>query len=105
MKKERSFGVNRVTSDKFYMFNDQSSALRHCLKAQNYYATLGYLTTSSLNTENKRIEVTVHFEGKPFPSAPASMLYTFKETTSHQYWSDYEGKQVRVRCVTYYFKY
>lgn len=92
-------------SDKFYQFNDQSSALRHCLKTQNYYATLGYLTTSSINTEFKRIEVTVHFEGKPFPSTPASMLYTFKDLTSHQYWSDIEGRQVRVRCVTFYFKY
>lgn len=105
MKKERSIGVNRVTSDKYYKFNDQSSALRLCLITQSYFATLGYLTTSTLNTEYKKIEVTVHFEGKPYPSTPASMLYTFKELTSHQYWSDIEGRQVRVRCVTYYFSY
>lgn len=105
MKKERTFGVNRITSDKFYSFTDESSAVRHCLKAQSYYATLGYLTTSSLSPETKRLEVTVHFEGKPFPSTPASMLYTYKEVTSHEYWSEYEGRQVRVRCVSYYFKY
>ena len=105
MKKEIRNGVIRITSDKFYSFTDQSSALRHCLKAQNYYATLGYLTTSYLNTETKTIEVTVHFEGKPLPSTPGSMLYTFKEISSHQYWSDVEGRQVRVRCVNYYFRY
>lgn len=105
MKKERFLGENRVMSDKFYKFNDQSSAMRFCLKTQSYFATLGYLTTSTICTEYKTIEVIVHFEGKPYPSTPASMLYTYKEVTSHQYWSDYEGRQVRVRCVTYYFKY
>lgn len=105
MMKERRNGAIWITSDKFYQFLDQSSALTHCLKAQSYYATLGYLTTSTLNIENKKFEVTIHFEGKPFPSTPGSILYTFKEITSHQYWSDYEGRQVRVRCATYYFKY
>lgn len=105
MKKERRNGAIRITSDKFYSFTDQSSALIYCLNAQGYFATLGYLTTSTLNTETKKMEVTVHFEGKPFPSVPGNMLYTFKEITSHQYWSKYEGRQVRVRCVTYYFKY
>lgn len=105
MKKEIRNGEIRIMSDKFYKFNDQSSAIRFCLKTLSYYGSLGYLTTSRIDTETYSIEVTVHFEGKSFPSTPASMLYTFKEVTSHQYWNEYEGRQVRVRCVTYYFKY
>lgn len=92
-------------SDKLYDFKDQSSAIRFCLKTQSYFATLGYLTTSYMSTENKSIEATVHFEDKAFPTAPASMLYTYKEITSHCYWNQTEGRQVRVRCVTFYFRY
>lgn len=105
MKKERSNGVIRIESELKYKFKEQNSAMRSCQQIQWYYASAGYMTTSYLSLDTKTIEVTVHFEGKPFPSTPASQLYSTKVITSHSYWNKNEGKQVRVRCVTYYFKY
>lgn len=73
--------------------------------AHLYFIQAGYLTTSSVNLENGRIEIHVYFDLPNYPTIPHGYNYSRREITSHMYYSDIEKKPVYVRCMDLYFKY
>lgn len=105
MKKERRYGVNHVISEEQAKFVNAAAAVMAMQAIQMLFALQGYLATSSINLEHGKVELTIHFEGQPFPTLPQGYKYTTKEVTSHYYWSDADNQQSRVRCVEYTFKY
>lgn len=86
-------------------FISKNAALMAFQMAQLYFIQAGYLTTSSVNPESKRIELTIHFELPNFPTIPQGYNYSRREITSHTYFSEYEKRLDYVRCMTLYFKY
>lgn len=86
-------------------FITKNAALMAFQMAQLYFIQAGYLTTSSVNPESKRIELTIHFELPNFPTIPHGYKYSRREITSHSYFSEFEKKLDYVRCMTLYFKY
>lgn len=104
-KKEKRFGTIHVTSEKQGKFINNSQALLMMQSIQFVHSLQGYLTTSRINLDYGRIELTIHFSEKPFPKLPHGYSYTWRDVTSHMYWSEASGKQERVRTLEYYFEY
>lgn len=73
--------------------------------AQLYFIQAGFLTTSSVNLENKRIELTVYFELPNYPTIPQGYNYSRREIKSHSYFSEVDNKPIYVRTMDLYFKY
>lgn len=82
-----------------------AGAMHQFQEVQLYYANLGYLTTSTICKKNNKIELCIHFDKFTLPRPHSYSVYSYKELTSHTYWSEYDNKSVRVRCCTYYFEY
>lgn len=105
MTTSRSNGVIYVTSDASEKFINKNMAFMAMQMIQLYLFEQGYLVTTSMNSGTNKIELTCHFDGKPFPTLPKGYLYTQRELTSHHYWSDYSKSYDRVRCCTFYFRF
>lgn len=105
MKKENYNGIITLWSDEKDIFINSMTAIMAASQMQMYFAMQGYLVTSSMNSDNNAISVTVHFEMSKPPKDPHGYLYTRKEITSHTYWSMAEKALIRVRCVEYRFKF
>jgi hypothetical protein len=105
MKKENRDGRILITSDKAEKFISMNAALQAAQMMQLSMTLQGYLTASTFNIDNKKIEVTVHFSDKAFPTIFYGYKSTWHEVTSSKYWSEYEKKTVRVRCLTFHFEY
>lgn len=86
-------------------FITENAALMAFQMAQLYFIQEGYLTTSSVNLENGRIELTVHFNLPNFPTIPQGFNYSRREIKSHLYFSEVDNKPVYVRTMDLYFKY
>lgn len=86
-------------------FINAANAIMAMQAAQIYYALAGYLTTSSINIENGRCELSVHFDGKPYPKLPNGYKYSTKEITSHEFYSEVCGGVTRVRCLDFKYKF
>ena len=105
MMKENSNGRITITSDKDVKFINVNNALMAAQMMQLNMTQQGYLTTSMFDLNNKKIEVTVHFSDKAFPTIFNGYKSTWHEVTSSQYWSEHRKKMQRVRCLTFYFEY
>lgn len=105
MKKSIKNGVNYIESEKEQKYMNAISAISAAQCIQLNLALEGYLVTSTYNTENKRVEVTVHFEGKPFPKINQGTKPTKKTITSHQYWQELTKSMVRIRCMELSFEF
>ena len=86
-------------------FINENAALIAFQIAHLYFIQAGYLTTSSVNLENGRIEMTVHFDLPNYPTIPQGYTYSLREITSHIYYSEVEKKPTYVRTMHLYFKY
>ena len=105
MKKENRNGMIEITSEENEKFINEIAAIMACQMVQMFYAQQNYLTTNSINLQNKRVELTVHFDNLTVPTTPKGYQYTTKKITSHQYWSNVTNNFERVRCIDYEFKY
>lgn len=105
MKKENRNGRISIKSDREEKFVNMNTAILAAQMMQLNMMQRGYLTVSHFNPEIKSLEVTVHFSEKAFPTTFTGYHSTWHEVNSHQYWSEYEKKTVRVRCLTYHFEY
>lgn len=86
-------------------FITKNAALLAFQMAQLYFIQAGFLTSSYVNLEVNRIELTIHFDLANYPTIPQGYKYSRREITSHTYYSDYENRLCYVRCMTLYFKY
>lgn len=105
MKKEFKHGVNYITSDYFAKFPTEDGAIYQFQEMQQFYGNLGYLTTSTIHLKNHKIELCIHFDNFTLPRPHSASVYSYRELTSHTYWSEYDKKSVRVRCCTYFFEF
>lgn len=105
MKKEVRFGVIHIESDHNEKFVDAGHALMAMQTMQAWMAIQNYLVCSSINLEFGRIELTVHIDGKQMPVLPPAYKYTWRDISSHTYWSEPRNCSDRVRCIDYHFEY
>ena len=105
MKKSIENGVIYIESEKEQKYINAISAIAAAQCVQLNLALEGYLVTSTFNIENNRAEVTVHFDGKPFPKINQGTKPTKKTITSHQYWQEFTKSMVRVRCMDLTFEF
>lgn len=104
-KKEIRNGVVRLTSGKFAPFINSAAAVLAMQALQNYLAVKGYLVNSRINLNHKIIELTAFFDGANVPTLPSGYRYTWREITSHSYYSEVNGCVVQNRTIDYYFEY
>lgn len=105
MKKENRNGRITITSDRKEKYINMNTAILAAQMLQLNMLRRDYITTSYFNPEIKRLEVTVHFSDKAFPTTFKGFDSTWHEVSSSQYWSESINKTVRVRCLTHYFEY
>ena len=105
MKKSIKNGVIYIESEKEQKYISASAAIMAAQYTELYLAMEGYLVSSTYNVENEKVEVTVHFDGKPYPKIYKGAKPTKKTITSHQYWQEFSKSMVRVRCMTLTFKF
>ena len=105
MKKSIVNGVIYIESEKEQKYFTPTIAITAAHWFALKLALEGYLVTSTYNTENNRAEVTVHFDGKPFPKINNLPKPTKKTITSHQYWQEFTKSMVRVRCMDLTFEF
>ena len=105
MKKEVRNGTIYMTSDKADKFINAASALLAMQAIEFLAANMGYSTHSSIYLPHKRIALTVHFEGANIPILPQGYKYTWREITSHTYYSESTRQEERVRVIDYNFEY
>lgn len=86
-------------------FINKDAALMAFMANQFFFIHQGFLTTSTVNLEVLKIELTVHFDFRNPPRIPEGYVYSQKEITSHTYYSDYERRLIYVRCLTLTFKF
>lgn len=86
-------------------FNTAAAAMMAMQAAQMYYSLTGYMSSASVNLECGRIELTVYFEGKLFPTLPNGYQYTEKEIHSHEYYSEHLKEASRIRTIEFIYKY
>lgn len=73
--------------------------------AQLFFAQSRYLTTSTLDADTNRIELTIHFDMQNYPIIPNSYNYSDRELTTQNYYDKYEDQIKYIRCAIYYFRY
>lgn len=105
MKKERRYGAIYLTSEEQTKFMTASAAIMACQIMQWYYAEKGYLTSNTINLENDKVELTVHFQWMPVAPIPSGYLYTQKVIYSREYFCSVYNAPSRVRTITFYFKF
>ena len=86
-------------------FITKNAALMAFQMAQVYFIQAGFLTTSSVNLNQERIELTVHFCLPNLPTVPQGFNYSRREINSHYYFSEVDNQVVYVRTMDLYFKY
>lgn len=105
MKKEVRNGTIHLTSEKSEPFINAATALLAMQAIEFVAANMGYSTHSSIYLPHKRIELSIHFEGANLPQLPSGYKYTWRDITSHSFYSDTLREEVRVRVIDYYFEY
>ena len=98
-------GVIYIESEKEQKYTSDIAAIMAAQYTEMYLAMEGYLVSSTYNLKDKKIEVTVHFNGKPFPKIHQGAKPTKKTITSHQYWHEYTKSMERVRCMDLEFEF
>lgn len=105
MRKYSEYGVHHIDTDKQAEFLNAATAIMALQALQMLYTLQGYLTYSHINVSNGCVELTIYFEGKPFPKLPQGYLYTRREITSFTYWSNQCRKLERIRRVIFRFEF
>lgn len=105
MKKEVRNGTIHLTSEKSAKFINAATALLAMQAIEFLAANMGYSTHSSIYLPHKRIELSIHFEGANLPQLPPGYKYSWRDITSHTYYSEYDKQETRVRVIDYYFEY
>lgn len=105
MKKEVRNGIIHITSEKSGKFINATSALFAMQAIEFFYANLGYSVHSSIYLEHKRIELSIHFDGTNLRQLPPRYNYTWRDITSHAYYSEYDKCEQIVRTIDYFFEY
>ena len=105
MKKENRNGRISLKTDYFAKFPTFEGAMHHFQEIQFYYANLGYLTTSTINLRQHRIELCIYFDEFTLPRPYSYNLYSYRELISRTYWCEYDNKSVRVRCCMCFFEF
>ena len=105
MKYVNSCGTLCVSSKRECKFYDLMTAVMACNVMQMFYVNLGLLTTNTINKENRKVELQVHFDSFALPALPECYLYTSKEITSHSYSGYPFTVGARVRVFIYRFEY
>lgn len=105
MKKERRYGAIYLTSEEQTKFVTASAAIMACQVMQWYFAEKGYLTSNTIDLENDKVELTVHFDWMPVAPIPSGYLYTQKVISSHDYIDSVNNVPSRVRTIRFYFKF
>lgn len=72
---------------------------------QVYFAKRNLSTSLRMNLAVESIELTVHLEGPTCPAIPNCYFYSKKRITSQPYYSNYDNKESRIRCIEFYFTY
>lgn len=98
-------GVIYIESEKEQKYINASAAIMAAQYTELYLMMEGYMVASTYDIENKRIEVTVHFNGKRIPKIHQVVKPTTKTITSHQYWQKFTKSMVRVRCMDLTFEF
>lgn len=86
-------------------FVNRNAALMAFQAAQFYFAQSGFLTTSTIDVEIDRIELTVHFKMQNYPIMPNGYKYSDRELTTQTYFDKYDDNIKYIRCATYIFRY
>lgn len=105
MKKEVRNGTIHLTSEKSAKFINATTALLAMQAIEFLVANMGYSTHSNIYIPNKRIELSIHFDAGNLPQLPPGYKYTWREITSHTFYSEYSKQEERVRVIDYYFEY
>lgn len=105
MKKEISNGVIYIESEKEQKYINAFNAIAAAQYAELCFAMQGYLVASEYSHDTGRAEVTVYFEGKPFPKIKQGVNPTKKTIRSHQYWQESTKSMVRIRCMELRFEF
>ena len=92
-----------VKSKKNYKFNNAASAMTQCNSLIMWYAIRNLLCTSTINLENKKIELTVFIKDLTEPLN--KKLYTYRVLDSFTTWSEAQKEAVTIRTATFYFEY
>lgn len=104
-KKEIRNGVVHLTSGKSDPFVNSAAALLAMQALQNYLAVKGYNVNSRVNLKLKIIELTAFFDGANVPTLPSGYRYTWRDISSHSYYSEVNGREVWNRTIDYYFEF
>lgn len=105
MKKSIVNGVIYIESEKEQKYPTATLAISAAQWFALGLALEGYLVTSTYDIGVKKVEVTVHFTGKPFPKINNQPKPTTKTITSHQYWQKDTKSMARVRCMDLTFEF
>lgn len=94
--------MKKVINERFV---NESMAFMALVSAQTYFVSKGFSAYASIVPKNKRIELQVHFDLPNFPTLPTGYLFTSKEYTSYEYFSEVFNTLMRVRTLTLTFRY
>ena len=86
-------------------FVSRNAALMAFQAAQMHFIMAGFLTTSYVSPQNKRIELTIHFDLPSYPTIPMGYTFSRREIDSHLYYSIAAKKTVYVRTENLIFAY
>ena len=83
-------------------FINYLSACTMCQTVALKMTMQGFLTTVTFDPSTKNAECCAHFDLTHYPKLTGYEQCTYYDVTSQSYWMN--GKEIRVRCKTYYFK-
>lgn len=105
MKKYRSNGTCYLVGDNEGAFVNVDAAMMAAQVMQLYFAKRNLISSLRMDLEVNSIELTVHLKGPTYPAIPRGYQYSQKRITSQPYYSNYDNKESRVRCIEFYFTY
>lgn len=86
-------------------FVSMNAALMAFQAAQMHFIMAGFLTTSYVSPQNKRIELTIHFDLSNYPTIPIGYTFSRREIDSHPYYSSAAKETIYVRTEKLDFEY
>lgn len=105
MKTYRINGTCYVDNNNAGPFVNVDAAIMAAQVMQLYFAKRNLSNSLRMNLEVGSIELTVHLEGPTCPAIPRGYQYSRKRITSQEYYSEFDKKSCRIRCIEFYFTY
>lgn len=94
--------MKKVINEKFL---NENMAMMALMSAQTYFVSKGFSTYASIVPKIERMELVVHFDLPNFPTLPTGYVFTTKEYTSQEYFSEGLNAPSRVRSLTLTYRY